>query len=62
MINIYEFEVSTNGRDNVIDIVNTEYIIDKKYLNLVRRIIQNSLSVEYEEEIYVYLHYINLKK
>ena len=62
MINIYKFEVSTNGRNSVVDTVETDYKISEKHLGLVRRIILNSLSVEYEDEMYAYIHYRNLKK
>lgn len=61
MIQIFKAEISLNGRDSVVEIIDTEYIIPKKYCNLVRSILINSYSLEYEEEVYVYLHYKETK-
>jgi len=62
MINVYKFEVSTNGRNSVVDIIDTNYLINKNNLELVRRVILNSLSVEYDDEMTLYLHYKEVKK
>lgn len=61
MIQIYKVEVSLNGRDSIIEAIDTNYIVKEKQLKLVRNILQDSLSVEYEEDVYVYLHYIEVK-
>ena len=60
-VNIYKVEVSLNGRDSIIEVIDTNYIVKEKQLKLVRNILQDSLSVEYEEDVYVYLHYIEVK-
>jgi hypothetical protein len=62
MIQIYKAEISLNGRDSVVEVINTDYIVPKKCWNLVRSILTNSYSLEYEDEVYIYLHYKELEK
>jgi len=62
MIQIYKAEVSLNGRDSVVEVINTDYIVPMKYWNVVRSILTNSYSLEYEDEVYIYLHYKELEK
>ena len=62
MIQIYKAEISLNGRDSVVEVINTDYIVPMKYWNVVRSILTNSYSLEYEDEVYIYLHYKELEK
>jgi hypothetical protein len=62
MINIYKAEISLNGRNSIVEVIDTDYLVNKDMINLVRRVLMNSFSLEYEQEVYVYLHYKNLKK
>jgi len=62
MIQIYKVEVSLNGRDHIINVMETNYRIKPEHLGLVRRVLINSFSEEMEEEVYVYLHQKELKK
>jgi len=62
MINIYRVEVSTNGRDSVLEVIDTDYTVDKHLTKLVRTILSNSYSLKYEDEICIYLHIKDLKK
>ena len=61
-IKITMVEVSTNGRDSIIMVMDTEYCVKIKDLQLVRRILMNSFSEELEEDIYIYLHHKELTK
>lgn len=62
MINIYKVEISLNGRNSIVEVIDTDYLVNKDMINLVRRVLMNSFSLEYEQEVYVYMHYKNLKK
>jgi len=62
MIQIYKAEVSLNGRDHIVDVLDVDYKVKKKALNTVREAIANSLSVDYEEEVHIYLHYREVEK
>lgn len=62
MINIYKAEISLNGRNSIVEVIDTDYLVNKDMINLVRRVLMNSFSLEYEQEVYVYLHYKNLKR
>lgn len=62
MVNIYKVEISLNGRNSIVEVIDTDYLVNKDMINLVRRVLMNSFSLEYEQEVYVYLHYKNLKK
>jgi len=61
MINIFKIEVSTNGRSSIIKTLDVDYKINKRHLNIVREVLMNSFSEELEEDIYVYLHYKEIK-
>lgn len=62
MINIYKVEISLNGRNSIVEVIDTDYLVNKDMINLVRRVLMNSFALEYEQEVYVYMHYKNLKK
>lgn len=62
MIQIYKVEVSLNGRDHIAETLDVDYNINKDNLRLVKRVLANSFGLEYEDEVYIYLHYKNLKK
>lgn len=62
MINIYKAEISLNGRNSIVEVIDTDYLVNKDMINLVRRVLMNSFALEYEQEVYVYMHYKNLKK
>lgn len=62
MVNIYKVEISLNGRNSIVEVIDTDYLVNKDMINLVRRVLMNSFALEYEQEVYVYLHYKNLKK
>jgi len=58
MIQIFKAEVSLNGRDSVVEVVDTDYVVYKNMVDLVRTILTNSYSLEYEDEVKIYLHRI----
>jgi len=62
MIQIFKAEVSLNGRDSVVEVVDTDYVVYKNMVDLVRTILTNSYSLEYEDEVKIYLHRKDLKK
>jgi len=62
MINIYRVEVSLNGRDSIVEVIDTDYVVYKNMVDLVRTILTNSYSLEYEDEVKIYLHRKDLKK
>lgn len=62
MVNIYKVEISLNGRNSIVEVIDTDYLVNKDMINLVRRVLMNSFALEYEQEVYVYMHYKNLKK
>lgn len=62
MVNIYKAEISLNGRNSIVEVIDTDYLVNKDMINLVRRVLMNSFALEYEQEVYVYMHYKNLKK
>ena len=61
-VNIYKVEISLNGRNSIVEVIDTDYLVNKDMINLVRRVLMNSFALEYEQEVYVYMHYKNLKK
>lgn len=61
-VNIYKVEISLNGRNSIVEVIDTDYLVNKDMINLVRRVLINSFALEYEQEVYVYMHYKNLKK
>jgi len=62
MIQIYKAEISLNGRDSVVEVIDTNYVVYKNMIDLVRTILTNSYSLEYEDEVKIYLHRKDLKK
>jgi len=62
MIQIFKAEVSLNGRDSVVEVIDTDYVVYKNMVDLVRTILTNSYSLEYEDEVKIYLHRKDLKK
>jgi len=62
MIQIYKAEVSLNGRDSIVEVIDTDYVVYKNMVDLVRTILTNSYSLEYEDEVKIYLHRKDLKK
>lgn len=60
-VNVFKILISKNGRDSVVESKDVNYTVEEKYLDLTRRILINSYSLEYEEEVYVYLHYKETK-
>lgn len=62
MIQIYKAEVSLNGRDSIVEVIDTDYVVYKNMVDLVRTILTNSYSLEYEDEVKIYLHRKDLKR
>jgi len=62
MIQIFKAEVSLNGRDSIVEVIDTDYVVYKNMVDLVRTILTNSYSLEYEDEVKIYLHRKDLKR
>lgn len=60
-VNIFKILISKNGRDSVVDAVDVNYTVNEKHIDLVRRILINSYTLEYEDMIYVYLFHKEVK-